>query len=109
MTCDRMMRSGGYCGRPMGHGGKHLSPKSIQNEAERLRLRRMTPGPCTMKGCDGPRICYDNGRFGGTASYDARCSYHKYTDGQRRAAKQRLKLLGEMGITVPEVTVRGQR
>jgi hypothetical protein len=101
MTCDHVMRSGGGCGRPVGHRGNHLSPKAIQNEAERMRLRRTTPGPCTVKGCDSPRM-----RYPYSTKYDARCLAHKYMDGVAYRAKQRLKALGELGISVPEITIR---
>jgi hypothetical protein len=58
------------CGRPDGHTGKHYAEKTVAREAERMRLRRTTPGPCTVKDCDSNRYQYDTG------TYDVRCWRH---------------------------------
>jgi hypothetical protein len=68
------MRSGGLCGSTMGHKGIHLSHAAVQREANRMRLRTTTPGPCTVKGCKRQRRQY------WTANYDRRCPIHKDLD-----------------------------
>jgi hypothetical protein len=79
--CDHVMRSGGFCGRPMGHGGKHYRPETVRREAERMRLRRTTPGPCTVKGCTNDRRQFYTG------NYDVRCLRHKDLNDSEQAVR----------------------